>query len=85
MEVEILLLINDHDGQWGWYQLDRALSIRQVTREKNLMAVLKRLEQNGLIQSKQVEGSPQPRYWITTSGKKLLTDQEATSRALTPH
>lgn len=28
--ARILRLVAEHDGQWGWYQLDRALSVAGV-------------------------------------------------------
>jgi DNA-binding PadR family transcriptional regulator len=75
---EILELISAHDGQWGWYQLDRALSLvnHSSIREGSLMNLLKDLEERELIKSKQVPKSPQPKYLITGKGKEFLLGEE---------
>jgi DNA-binding PadR family transcriptional regulator len=75
---EILELISTHDGQWGWYQLDRALSLvsHSSIREGRLMSLLKDLEAQELIKFKQVPESPQPKYLLTNKGKQFLLDEE---------
>jgi uncharacterized membrane protein len=77
MEKEILRLINNNNGELSWYQLDRALSYQQkhVHTIHRLVDVLKELERKGLIRS-EGEG-PQPIYWITDVGRKLVEEQEA--------
>ena len=77
MEKEILRLINSHNGALSWYQLDRALSYRQkyVDVIHRLVDMLKDLEHKGLVRSE--GGGPQPRYWITDVGRKLVEEQEA--------
>ena len=77
MEKEILRLINSYNGALSWHQLDRALSYQQkyVDGIHRLAAILKDLEHKGLVRS---EGeAPQPRYWITDVGRKLVEEQEA--------
>lgn len=61
---EILELISKHNGQWGWYQLDRALSLRDepVVFEGNLMTLLKELEKNNLICSGKDKKRSHPAY-----------------------
>ena len=77
MEKEILRLISSHNGELSWYQLDRALSYQKkyVDVIHRLVDILKDLEHQGLVRS-EGEG-PQPRYWITDVGRKLVEEQEA--------
>lgn len=77
MEQEILRLINRHNGELSWYQLDRALSYQQkyVDGIHHLVDLLKDLEHKGLVRS-EGEG-PQPRYWITDVGRQLVAEQAA--------
>ena len=79
MEQEILRLINSHNGELSWYQLDRALSNQHkyVDGIHCLVDLVKVLEHKGLVRS-EGEG-PQPRYWITDAGRKLTAEQEAHS------
>ena len=77
MEQEILRLINSHNGELSWYQLDRTLSYQHKYVEgiHRLVHIVKDLEHKGLVRS---EGErPQPRYWITDAGRKLIAEQEA--------
>jgi len=76
MEKEILRLINSHNGELSWYQLDRVLSYQHtyVDGIHRLVDVIKDLEHKGLLRSED-EGS-QPRYWITDAGRKLIAEQE---------
>ena len=75
---KILELISTHDGQWGWYQLDRALSLlnHPSIREGNLMALLKKLEEKNLIEPRQITGFTQLKYSLTEKGKKFLLGEE---------
>ena len=77
MEQEILRLINSQSGALSWYQLDRALSYQHkyVDGIHRLVDIVKDLEHKGLMRSES-EG-PQPRYWITDAGRKLIAAQEA--------
>ena len=77
MEKEVLRLINSHNGELNWYQLDRALSYQHkyVDGIDRLVDIVKHLEPKGLLRS-EGEG-PQPRYWITDAGRKLIAEQEA--------
>jgi DNA-binding HxlR family transcriptional regulator len=70
---EILRAIAKHDGEWYWYQLDRAISgvspdcIGPFTIELNELAA------EGLIE---IRNTPDlaggVRYWLTEAGKSLL-------------
>jgi DNA-binding PadR family transcriptional regulator len=75
---KILELISTHDGQWGWYQLDRALSLLNHSgiREGTLTALLKELEEKDLIQTRQITGSTQSKYVLTEKGKEFLLEEE---------
>jgi DNA-binding PadR family transcriptional regulator len=75
---KILELISEHDGQWGWYQIDRALSLidHSIIREGTLMNLLKDLEEQELIKSEQAPKSPQPKYSLTNKGKQFLLGEE---------
>ena len=77
MEQEILRVIHRHNGALSWYQLDRALSYQDkyVDGIHRLVDILQDLEHKGLMRS-EGEG-PQPRYWITDRGRKLIAEQEA--------
>jgi hypothetical protein len=77
MEQEVLRLINSHNSELSWYQLDRALSYKHKYVESihRLIDIVKDLEDKGLMRS-EGKGS-QPRYWITDAGKKLIAEQEA--------
>src|SRR5438309_1156973 len=73
---EILELIAAHDGQYTWYQLDRALSTWSANRERNLpllkdlTQVLRELEANDLISSAAGHIPSQPVYTITDWGRQ---------------
>ena len=75
---EILELIAAHDGQYTWYQLDRALSSWSVNRERNLpllkglTRVLRELEECGLISSGTGHVPAQPVYSITAQGRQEI-------------
>lgn len=74
MQLDILRLINNNDGQLSWYSLDRSLGYEgNNTHQIHLLVkVLRSIEEQGLIIS---EGEKaQPKYWITGAGKKLLAD-----------
>jgi hypothetical protein len=45
---KVLELIAKHDGQWGWYNLERTLSILALNDFK-VMSHIKSLEEDGLI------------------------------------
>ena len=77
MEQEILRLINRHNGEMSWYQLDRAprYQHKYVDGIHRLVDIVKDLEHKGLVRS-EGEG-PQPRYWITDAGRKRIAEQEA--------
>ena len=73
-EAEVLKLVSEHNGQWSWYQLDRALSMRAPKGKGTLGEVLKKLEHRGFVLSRLGNDSSQPVYCITRSGQRLLEE-----------
>lgn len=69
---QVLQQIAKHDGEWGWYQLDRALSRDQVHLGRELIAILKSLEEEGLISSSPGATAGHPRYHITKAGQAVV-------------
>ena len=84
---EILELIAAHDGEYSWYQLDRALTDWSANRERNLSlvkdlpSVLRGLEAEGLVSAGAGHAPSQPLYAITTRGRRLIADSTAASLA----
>jgi DNA-binding PadR family transcriptional regulator len=78
LQREILELIHAHDGQWSWYQIDRALSHWSPQKEEHrqmagsLMDVLRELEEHGLVTTKAGHHTSQPVYVMTTKGQQAL-------------
>lgn len=71
LEMAILELIAAHDGAWGWYQLDRALSERGFL-GAHIPTVVHGLSNDGLVI---IEGDPRlaaSRYRITAAGYARL-------------
>lgn len=78
MKKAIIQLVKEHDGEWSWYQLDRALSLRKISTHGRLMTVLKELETLGLITSNDLPEDPQPRYSLTEAGRRHLNQANGT-------
>ena len=73
MQMEILRLVNEHDGELSWYQLDRSLAHDDYLPViHRLMDVLKQLEQSGHIRAEGTE----PYYFITEAGRQALEQQQ---------
>ena len=47
----LLEAITDHDGEWGWYQLERIPDYRKLPDGVTVMTMLKELEEEGLIET----------------------------------
>jgi hypothetical protein len=75
---EILEVIAAHDGRYGWYQIDRALSQfspngeRNLPRLRGLTRVLRGLEDDGLIAAGSGHSPSLPVYSITARGRQAL-------------
>jgi len=72
---KLLRSIKKHDGEWGWYQLDRVVNPRDLPDGTTAMDLLTSLESSGLIS--QVPASPQNKFTITELGRDALA--QATS------
>lgn len=67
---KLLAVIAQHDGEWGWYQFERAFPpgwFQDVPAEVRVMTILDAMEAEGLV--KQVPSEPFARYALTTKGR----------------
>jgi hypothetical protein len=71
VELLILQLVADHNGEWYWYHLDRALSYRQGLAGP-YRTEIKALACAGLIDVRAHNGLGSVRYWITDAGRSQL-------------
>jgi len=71
--LTFLRLIAEHEGEWSWYQFERAFppgwfpDESPTTRAKE---ILDRLEMEGLVTT--TPGGPQPKYKLTDRGVDAL-------------
>jgi hypothetical protein len=71
--LAFLRLIEEHEGEWGWYQFERAFPSgwfqeeSPTTRAKD---ILDRLENDGLVTT--TPGEPQRKYRLTERGFEAL-------------
>ena len=72
LELVLLQLVEKGKGKWSWYELANALSRRDVTREPDMMTVLKNLCQRGLVKRYVEKESPRDRWELTSKGEVLL-------------
>ena len=72
LELVLLQLVEKGKGKWSWYELANALSRRDVTREPDMMTVLKNLSQRGLVKRYVEKESPRDRWELTSKGEALL-------------
>ena len=72
-QLIVLQMIADHDGELGWYQIERRLSTRVVDEREHLGEVLRAFEERAWIVATRVE--VQPRYSITDKGLTELEEQ----------
>jgi hypothetical protein len=72
IKKDILKLIQENNGDWGWYQLDRALAIEGIV-AVHLPTIVSELKKDGLLD---FDGDPQKastRYRITEAGSRHLS------------
>ena len=69
---KILDIISRHDGELSWYQLERACCGDEISKSGKLISLLKQLEVDGLISSREVQEHPLPLYSITAKGLEEL-------------
>ncbi len=73
--LTFLRLIEERDGEWSWYQFERAFppgwfaAEPPTTRAKD---ILDRLENDGLVTT--IGGGPQPRYRLTEQGIEAIRE-----------
>ena len=72
---DVLRLVARHDGQWYWYQIDRALSGRRPDCIGPFGAEIDELAAEGLIEVRRnPELDEHPRYWLTDKGRSALAE-----------
>lgn len=74
-EHAVLAVIEAHDGQWYWYQVDRALSQSgsAVVGVGPFMEEIGRLTAAGFIAERPCADQPgAPHYWVTDAGRAAL-------------
>jgi hypothetical protein len=72
---EILRLVARHDGQWHWYQIDRALSGQHPDCIGPFFAEIRELAAEGMIEillCPELAGGE--RYWLTEAGRAAVMD-----------
>lgn len=72
----ILRLVADHDGEWYWYQLDRALAGIYPEVSTALLPAVRELTAAGLIDIRpNLAFGNIPRYWLTDAGREAAAKQ----------
>ena len=67
---EVLRAIAGHDGEWYWYQVDRAISGRSPDCIGPFAAEIDALAAEGLIEIRLTPDLPGGvRYWLTEAGR----------------
>lgn len=78
--LTLLRLIDEHEGEWGWYQFERAFPPGWFTDElptTRAKDILDRLEMDGLVAT--IPGEPQRRYRLTDQGRGRLREAARTT------
>jgi hypothetical protein len=71
--LTLLRVIGEHEGEWGWYQLERAFPPGWFVAEPpdmRAMDLLRQLERDGLVTT--TPGEPQRKFCLTDRGKDVL-------------
>ena len=69
-QLAYLRAIDQHSGEWTWYQLDRSLSAQNVRFVDGMIEFLLELEKAGLVE---IERKQEFDYYsITAKGKQVL-------------
>ena len=72
--LTFLRLIGEHEGEWGWYQFERAFPPGWFTDESpttRAKDILDRLERDGLVTT---SGEAQRKYRLTDQGTAALRE-----------
>ena len=72
LQLRVLEIIKRTDGQYSWYQLDRALSEVGMEHSGKLMHVMRCLVSEGYVRTTEGANPAQPIYWITECGQGVL-------------
>ena len=73
---EVLRAIAEHDGEWYWYQVDRAISSRSSECVGPFAAEIDELAAEGLIEVRRCPDLPGGvRYWLTEAGRAAVAEQ----------
>lgn len=78
--LTFLRLIGEHEGEWYWYQFERAFPPGWFTDEPpatRAMDILEELQRDGLVTT--TPGEPQRKYRLTDRGKNVLREVEIAS------
>ncbi len=72
---EVLRVIARYDGEWYWYQVNRALSGRSPDCIGPFVAEINELAAEGLIEVRTAPGlAGGVRYWLTEAGRVLVAE-----------
>ena len=72
---EVLRAIARHDGEWYWYQLDRAISGRSPDCIGPFAAEIDELAAEGLIEVRSTPDLPGGvQYWLTDAGRVAASE-----------
>lgn len=72
LELSCLKLIAEKDGEIGWYQLDRLLTLRGTT-PRDLMSCIRNLSERGLISASGPIDQATTRYFVTDNTSRALS------------
>ncbi len=82
---EVLSVIARHDGEWYWYQVDRAVSGGQSGCVGPFTAEIDALAAKGLIEVRPTPDLPGGvRYWLTDAGRVAVAEQRHADQCATP-
>jgi DNA-binding PadR family transcriptional regulator len=83
--LTFLRLIEEHEGEWSWYQFERAFPPGWFTDEPadtTAMDILNQLETDGLVTT--TPGEPQRKYRLTHQGIDVLREAAMGSTSAFP-
>ena len=78
--LTFLRLIGEQEGEWYWYQFERAFPPGWFADEpphSRAMDILKELDRDGLVTT--TPGEPRRRYRLTDRGRNMLRETEIAS------
>ncbi len=75
LKLDILRLVARRDGEWYWYQLDRALSGTNPGYVGPFLTEIRELVAEGMIELRpNFEFRDQLRYWLTDAGREAASN-----------